>query len=128
MFNIPIDNITLQDIEQSLKSGVREDILLDFKEDFPKKLDKTISSMANTYGGMVALAKDAFNRLGIRSAQSICRSLLGRNVLPVFQSQKLVPFSRYTPQNDRRGETSRTRNSLPIRGLLSSLEAVHKNP
>lgn len=55
MFNIPIDAITIQDIEQFLQSGVREGVLLDFKAEFPKRLDKTIASMANTYGGMVLI-------------------------------------------------------------------------
>ena len=55
MFNIPIDAIRIQDIEQFLQSGVREGTLLDFKEDFPKRLDKTISSMANTFGGMILI-------------------------------------------------------------------------
>jgi predicted HTH transcriptional regulator len=55
LFNIPIDDIKIQDIEQFLQSGAKEGTLLDFKEDFPKRLDKTISSMANTFGGMVLI-------------------------------------------------------------------------
>ena len=45
----------MQDIEQFLQSGVKEGTLLDFKEQFPSKLEKTISSMANTFGGMILI-------------------------------------------------------------------------
>jgi hypothetical protein len=55
LFNIPIENITIQDIEQFLQSGVKEGTLLDFKEQFPNKLEKTISSMANTFGGIILI-------------------------------------------------------------------------
>ncbi|MBZ5494143.1 MAG: ATP-binding protein [Acidobacteriia bacterium] len=55
MFNIPIEHITIQDIAQFLQSGAREGTLLDFKEQFPSKLEKTISSMANTFGGMILI-------------------------------------------------------------------------
>jgi hypothetical protein len=55
LFNIPIDNITLHDIEQFLQAGAKEGTLLDYKEQFPNKLEKTISSMANTFGGMILI-------------------------------------------------------------------------
>lgn len=55
MFNLQIDAITIKDVEQFLQSGVKEGTLLDFKEQFPNKLEKTISSMANTFGGMILI-------------------------------------------------------------------------
>jgi Putative DNA-binding domain len=55
LFNIPIEKITIEDIEQFLKSGAKEGTLLDFKEEFPKRLEKAISSMANTFGGMILI-------------------------------------------------------------------------
>jgi hypothetical protein len=55
LFNIPVEKISMQDIEQFLQSGVKEGTLLDFKEQFPSKLEKTISSMANTFGGMILI-------------------------------------------------------------------------
>jgi hypothetical protein len=55
LFNLPIDAIRIQDIEQLLQSGAKEGTLLDFKEQFPNKLEKTISSMANTFGGTVLI-------------------------------------------------------------------------
>jgi hypothetical protein len=55
LINIPIEKITIQDIEQFLQSGVKEGTLLDFKEQFPNKLEKTIAAMANTFGGIVLI-------------------------------------------------------------------------
>jgi hypothetical protein len=55
LFNLPIDDIKIHHIEQFLQSGVKEGTLLDFKEQFPNRLEKTISSMANTFGGMVLI-------------------------------------------------------------------------
>jgi predicted HTH transcriptional regulator len=43
------------DIEQFLNSGVREGTLLEFKKQFPSRLEKSISSMANTYGGLILI-------------------------------------------------------------------------
>jgi hypothetical protein len=53
MLKLSLQHIT--DIEQLLNSGVREGTLLEFKEQFPKKLEKVISSMANTYGGLILI-------------------------------------------------------------------------
>jgi hypothetical protein len=55
LFNIPIEDIGIQDMEQFLQSGAKEGTFLDFKEQFPSKLEKTMSSMANTYGGMILI-------------------------------------------------------------------------
>ena len=55
MLNIPLEKLTIQNIEDFLKSGAREGTLLEFKEQFPNKLEKTISSMANTFGGMILI-------------------------------------------------------------------------
>ncbi len=55
MFGIPVDTLTFENIEEFLKSGVREGVALDFKEDFPPKLAKALSSFANTYGGIVLI-------------------------------------------------------------------------
>lgn len=55
MFNLPLDTITIQDIEQFLQSGARENTVFELKEQFPNKLEKVISSMANTSGGMILI-------------------------------------------------------------------------
>ncbi len=42
-----------EDLIGFLQVGLREGIRLDYKEDFPRNLEKTISAMANTEGGLV---------------------------------------------------------------------------
>jgi hypothetical protein len=58
LFNIPIEQIKIENVEQFLQSGAKEGTLLDFKLQFPAKLEKTMSSMANTFGGMILIGVD----------------------------------------------------------------------
>jgi hypothetical protein len=55
LFNLSLDAITIQDIELFLLSGARENTVFELKEQFPSKLEKVISSMANTSGGMILI-------------------------------------------------------------------------
>lgn len=55
LFDTPIDDIEIDDVVQFLQSGVREGTILEFKEQFPNRLEKYISSMANTFGGMILI-------------------------------------------------------------------------
>jgi predicted HTH transcriptional regulator len=55
LFNLPIDAITIQDIEQFLLSGARENTVFELKEQFRSKLEKVISSMANITGVMILI-------------------------------------------------------------------------
>jgi hypothetical protein len=74
MLRIPLQ--TISDIEQLLNSGVREGTLLEFKEQFPSRLAKSISSMANTYGGVILIG--------------VQENTTGAGVVPV-QGVALVP-------------------------------------
>lgn len=58
MFGIPIEKIEFADIDAFCRSGIREGILLDFKKDFPARLEKAIAAFANTYGGFVLIGID----------------------------------------------------------------------
>ncbi len=58
MFGIPIDKLTFADVEAFCRSGVREGVVLDFKKDFPTRLDKAIAAFANTYGGLILIGAD----------------------------------------------------------------------
>ena len=58
MFGLPIEKITFADVDAFCRSGVREGVLLDFKKDFPARLEKTIASFANTYGGIILIGVD----------------------------------------------------------------------
>ena len=58
MFGLPIDEITFEDVDAFCRSGVQEGVLLDFKRDFPARLEKTIAAFANTFGGMILIGVD----------------------------------------------------------------------
>jgi len=49
----PIDQIQFEDVDQFCRTGAREGLLLDYKADFPARLDKAIAAFANTYGGHI---------------------------------------------------------------------------
>lgn len=55
MFSIPIDALTFQDVNTFCQTHAREGLVLDYKVDFPKHLEKTIASFANTYGGHILI-------------------------------------------------------------------------
>jgi hypothetical protein len=55
MFATPIDALTFQDVENFCQTRLREGLVLDYKLDFPKHLDKTIASFANTHGGHILI-------------------------------------------------------------------------
>lgn len=58
MLAIPIDNISLQDVNNFCQARPRESLILDYKLDFPRRLDKAIASFANTYGGHILIGVD----------------------------------------------------------------------
>lgn len=58
MFGLPIDEITFEDVDAFCRSGVREGVLLDFKRDFPARLEKTMAAFANTFGGIILIGVD----------------------------------------------------------------------
>ena len=51
----PITEISWIDIENFCQQRIPEGAYLDYKEDFPSRLEKTLSAMANTYGGVILL-------------------------------------------------------------------------
>lgn len=58
MFGTPIEKTSFADVDSFCRSGVREGVLLDFKRDFPARLEKAISAFANTYGGLILIGVD----------------------------------------------------------------------
>jgi len=58
MFSIPIDNLNFQDVNSFCETRPREGLVLDYKLDFPRRLDKTIASFANTFGGHILVGVD----------------------------------------------------------------------
>ena len=55
LFSIPTAKLKYDDILDFIKQNHREGVGLDYKEDFPKNLEKTICALANTYGGTVII-------------------------------------------------------------------------
>jgi len=61
MFGTPIELIDLPQILDFLTTGVREGFALDFKENFPSNLEKTLAAFANSYGGMILIGVEETN-------------------------------------------------------------------
>jgi hypothetical protein len=55
LFTKPIREISYEDVVQFCEGGLHEGANLDYKADFPKDLEKTISALANTYGGAIII-------------------------------------------------------------------------
>lgn len=55
IFKKPLEKITYKDVVDFCNSEIRENEVLDYKEEFPAKLEKIIAAYANTYGGLVII-------------------------------------------------------------------------
>jgi hypothetical protein len=55
LFTKNINEITWNDVEFFCQEQKPEGFLIEYKEDFPAKLEKTICAMANTYGGLIII-------------------------------------------------------------------------
>lgn len=53
LYNQPIDQITWDDVNTFCEQRISEGAYLDYKQDFPSQLEKTIAAMANTFGGII---------------------------------------------------------------------------
>jgi len=62
MFSEPINEITFEKVENFCREDLPEGIRLDYKEDFPRDLAKTISAFANTYGGLILIGVEETDR------------------------------------------------------------------
>jgi len=63
LFSKNINEITFDDVISFCKLGIPESINLDYKENFTEKLEKTISSFANSNGGLIIIGiKDENSR------------------------------------------------------------------
>lgn len=59
LFHDPLDKISWDSIRLFCQQEIRESTFIDYKKDFPRDLDKIISSMANTLGGIILIGVDA---------------------------------------------------------------------
>lgn len=58
MFSLPIDKIEFAEIDAFCAARPREGLVLDYKRDFPSRLDKAMAMFANTYGGHILIGVD----------------------------------------------------------------------
>jgi hypothetical protein len=59
MFTIPLEQINYEKIEAFCKEQIAEGETIEYKSDFPSDLEKSISAMANTYGGIILIGVKA---------------------------------------------------------------------
>ena len=64
LYKKQIDKITWEDVHNFCKQQIAENAYLDYKESFPKNLEKSISAFANTLGGMIliGISEDNYNK------------------------------------------------------------------
>jgi hypothetical protein len=64
LLTAPINDITWDDVEGFCQQKTPEGAVLDYKEDFPNNLEKTLAAMANTLGGIILIGveEDTENR------------------------------------------------------------------
>ena len=55
IFRKLIDTIQYEDIIEFCNQGIKENVNLDYKADFPSDLPKTVSALANTFGGIIII-------------------------------------------------------------------------
>jgi len=55
LFTKKIDEISYRDVQNFCSQNIKENEILEYKSDFPRDLDKVVSSMANTYGGIIII-------------------------------------------------------------------------
>jgi hypothetical protein len=103
MFSIPIDSLTFEQVSSFCQLRPREGLILDYKLDFPRRLDKTIASFANTYGGHVLIGVDETAtgepvlpvagvplQAGLR--ERVVATALGAIYPPVYPEVKVIEF------------------------------------
>lgn len=102
IYAAPINQITWDDISTFCKQQKPEDSYLDYKNDFPDRLEATIAAMANTIGGVILIGveekKDNKPKLPIagisydRGLQERVTNIILSNIMPpVFPEIQVAP-------------------------------------
>ena len=55
IFSKPIEELNIDDVKTFCDKGIKEGFVLDYKEDFPRNLAKSICAFANTSGGVILI-------------------------------------------------------------------------
>lgn len=93
----PLHQISWEDVKAFSEQQIAESAILDYKEDFPKTLEKTFSAMANTLGGVVLIGieEDSENKpilpiKGIRFDRGLSERVMNvilSNITPPFMPE-----------------------------------------
>lgn len=93
----PISEVTWDDIEEFCQEQHSESANVEYKENFPKNLEKTLSAMANTIGGIVLIGVKETNEskpelplVGInfeRGLKEKVQQIILDNITPPFQPE-----------------------------------------
>jgi len=92
-FSKPLKDITYQDILDFCSKKIKENSVLDYKVNFPSKLEKVLAAFANTYGGLVIIGvgdKDGLPQdkpIGINFERGLEEKVMGivlGNIQPPF--------------------------------------------
>ncbi len=93
----PISEVTWDDIEEFCQEQHSECANVEYKENFPKNLEKTLSAMANTIGGIVLIGVKETNEskpelplVGInfeRGLKERVQQIIVDNITPLFQPE-----------------------------------------
>ena len=88
LYNKPINQITWDDVDQFCKQGIEENAYLDYKKDFPNDLEKTMSAMANTLGGIILIGveEDINNKSKLPIQGIVFQKGLSERVLNIILS------------------------------------------
>jgi len=90
----PINDVTWDDVEGFCEQRTPEGDVLDYKEDFPNNLEKTLAAMANTLGGIVLIGvkEDTENRPVIPIKGIDFKKGLSERVINIILSNITPPF------------------------------------
>lgn len=104
-FGKPIEQLEEQDLEQLIEAETAEGLYVEYKEDFPTRLDKIVASFANTFGGWLIIGADARNPRNVPTSfpgieintdpkdrfRNICRDTI--TPVPLFESKLILKTS-----------------------------------
>lgn len=103
LYTKAINEITWSDIEDFCNQRITEGLHLDYKRDFPNNLEKTISAMANTFGGIILIgvkedeqSKPVVPIAGIdfiRGLEERVWNIILTNITPIVQPEITVALN-----------------------------------
>ena len=113
MFREALGDITFETIEDFCKQEMEESVRIDYKEDFPRNLEKTMSAFANTYGGIILIGieetDNAIPKLPIkgielkRGLQERVTAIALRGIYPpLFPEIKVCEFEKKSNEVEKR--------------------------